>query len=85
MGDFLTFRRMVTPILIQVVYWIVTVVVIVGGLVVLVAAPGGTERALGLAVLVLGPLVVRVYAEVLLVVFRINETLTDIRNMKGRG
>ena len=84
MGDFLTFRRMVTPILIQVVYWIVTVVVIVGGLVVLVAAPGGTERALGLAVLVLGPLVVRVYAEVLLVVFRINETLTDIRNMKGR-
>ena len=85
MGDFLTFRRMVTPILIQVVYWIVTVVVIVGGLVVLVAAPGGTERALGLAVLVLGPLVVRVYAEVLLVVFRINETLTDIRNMKGQG
>ena len=85
MGDFLTFRRMVTPILIQVVYWIVTVVMIVGGLVVLVAAPGGTERALGLAVLVLGPLVVRVYAEVLLVVFRINETLTDIRNMKGQG
>ena len=85
MGDFLTFRRMVTPILIQVVYWIVTVVVIVGGLVVLVAAPEGTERALGLAVLVLGPLVVRVYAEVLLVVFRINETLTDIRNMKGQG
>ena len=76
---------MVTPILIQVVYWIVTVVVIVGGLVVLVAAPEGTERALGLAVLVLGPLVVRVYAEVLLVVFRINETLTDIRNMKGQG
>ena len=85
MGDFLTFRRMVTPILIQVVYWISTIVVIVGGLVVLVAAPGGTERALGLAVLVLGPLVVRVYAEVLLVVFRINETLTDIRNMKGQG
>ena len=85
MGDFLTFRRMVTPILIQVVYWIVTVVVIGGSLVVLVAAPGGTERALGLAVLVLGPLVVRVYAEVLLVVFRINETLTDIRNMKGQG
>ena len=82
MGDFLTFRRMGTPILIQVVYWIVTVVVIGGGLVVLVAAPGGTERALGLAVLVLGPLVVRVYAEVLLVVFRINDTLTDIRNMK---
>ena len=82
MGDFLTFRRMVTPILIQVVYWIATVVVIVGGLVVLVAAPEGTERALGLAVLVLGPLVVRVYAEVLLVVFRINDTLTDIRNMK---
>ena len=32
MGDFLTFRRMVTPILIQVVYWIVTVVVIAAAL-----------------------------------------------------
>ena len=85
MGDFLTFRRMVTPILIQVVYWIVTVVMIVGGLVVLVAAPGGTERALGLAVLVLGPLRCPSLCRSAPGVFRINETLTDIRNMKGQG
>ena len=65
MGDFLTFRWMVTPILIQVVYWISTIVVIVGGLVVLVAAPGGTERALGLAVLGVCPR---------------NNVLTDIRH-----
>ena len=80
MGDFLTFRRMITPILIQVVYWITTVAVIVAGFAMLLSE--GTERVLGLGVLVLGPLVVRVYAEVLLVVFKINDTLTDINNMK---
>ena len=35
---------------------------------------------MGLLVIVLGPLVARIYAEILLVVFRINETLTDISN-----
>ena len=83
MGDFLTFRRMITPILIQLVYWIATVVVVVAGIAMLLT--DGTERLLGLAVLILGPLFVRVYAEVLLVVFRINETLTDIKNLKERG
>ena len=83
MGDFLTFRRMITPMLIQLVYWIATVVVVVTGIAMLLT--DGAERLLGLAVLILGPLVVRVYAEVLLVVFRINETLTDIKNLKERG
>jgi Domain of unknown function (DUF4282) len=39
----------------------------------------GSQLFVGLGIVVLGPLVLRIYAEVLIVVFRINETLTDLR------
>lgn len=42
MGDFLTFRRMITPILIQVVYWITTVAVIVAGFAMLLSPTSET-------------------------------------------
>ena len=48
MGDFLTFRRMVMPILIQIVYWIATVAVVITGLVILIAADDGATRLSGL-------------------------------------
>ena len=31
--DFLVFRRMVTPIIIQVIFWLLTAIVMIGGLV----------------------------------------------------
>jgi len=34
----------------------------------------------GLLLLILGPLLVRIYFEILMIIFRINSTLTDIRN-----
>jgi hypothetical protein len=77
--DFITFRRMITPILIQIVYWIATAVVIIAGLSQLFTG-SGFERMLGLLIIVLGPLAVRIYAELLMVVFRMNETLTEIKN-----
>ena len=76
---FLTFRRMITPVLIQIVYWILTVIAVIGGLVLLVSGDGD-ERWGGLALLILGPIAVRLYAEIFMVIFRINETLTDIRD-----
>ena len=42
--DYLTFRRMIIPVLIQVMYWIVTVVVILGGLNYLIFGDGAVER-----------------------------------------
>jgi hypothetical protein len=85
MKDFLVFRRMATPILIQVLYWIATVIVIVVGLVMIIGGPfistdPPTVIYLGLLILLLGPLVVRIYAELSLVLFRMNETLTEIKD-----
>ena len=77
MHDFFSFRRMITPIIIQVLFWIFTAIAVIGGIVLLFR--GGAQTALGLVWIVVGPLIARVYCEILIVVFRINETLTDIR------
>jgi len=82
MKDFLTFRRMITPVIIEILFWLGSIICVLVGLAWLV---NNREGAMGLALLVLGPLAVRIYCELLILAFRINETLTDIRNtLKSR-
>ena len=57
--DYLTFRRMIIPVLIQVVYWIATAIVILGGLNYLIFRDGAVERLSGLAAIIIGPVIVR--------------------------
>ncbi len=86
--EFITFKRMLTPILIQIVFWLAVIVVVLGGI---VTAVGGVMQlggrtpttgvitiVSGIGLMLFGPLVVRIYAEILIVIFRINETLTDL-------
>ena len=77
--DFLTFRRMITPLLIQALFWILSAIVMIIGVVLLIVGDGPGQRVAGFLMIFLGPLAVRVYLEIFMVVFRINETLTDIR------
>ena len=82
MDDFFAFRRMLTPLVIQVVFALgVVVAFLVGGLVVGqgIRHHHGGEIAVGVLTIVLGPLLVRLYCELVIVIFRINETLTDMR------
>jgi len=83
MNDFLSFRRMITPIFIQVIFWTFVLIFVLGGLVGLLGGDTGGERFYGLLVLLLGPLIVRVYCEIVIIFFRMNETLTDIRDRTG--
>ena len=80
MNDFLMFRKMVTPILIQIVFWVVVVAAIATGLKYLLA----DQNPAGLAIIILGPLVARVYAEMLILIFKINEAVTEIKNNTER-
>ncbi len=80
MREFLSFRKMVTPILIQVFFWIGVVGTVVGGLGLIIGGQGFG----GLLLLLLGPLFVRVYCEILILFFRMNETLTEIKNNTQR-
>ncbi len=75
MGDFMSFKRMITPIIIQVLFWLLVAAVIIAGVVTILQ---GDQPLLGVALIIVGPVVVRIYAEILMVLFRINETLTEV-------
>jgi hypothetical protein len=83
--DFLTFKKMITPTIIQLLFWILAGLAVILGLIGIVNGAtssfgGGGQVLAGLMLLVLGPVAVRVYCEILIVLFRMNETLTEIRN-----
>jgi hypothetical protein len=91
MSDFWSFRTMVTPVIIQILFWIGVIVCLIGGGIMIIF--GATQYHTGqghylwkgVLLFLLGPLGVRVYCEILIVFFRINETLTEIKHdLEGR-
>ncbi len=94
MRAYLSFKKMLTPILIQVVFWLGSLVSVgVGALMIfdpsMIPANGQAVRpflsgseagtVMGIILIVLGPIVVRLACEGMIVVFSINDTLTEIR------
>ncbi len=85
MDDFLKFRKMITPTIIQILFWVGVAGAIIGALVMMGMSfgryGGGAAQFLGgLVFLVVGPVMVRIYCELLILFFRMNETLTEIKN-----
>jgi hypothetical protein len=76
MKDFLTFRKMITPVIVQVLFWIAVAVIIIYGFYTMFAS----SFVQGLLMVILGPIVYRILFEMLIVIFKINDTLTDIKN-----
>jgi hypothetical protein len=74
--DFLLFRRMLLPFLIQVAFWLGVIICIIGGIYNFMHH----SISHGFQVLILGPILLRLLCECLIVFFRINETLTDLKN-----
>ncbi len=73
---------MITPIIIQIIFWIgVALCIIFGVSIILVGSRFGNGGPVyGLLLLIFGPVVVRIYCEILIIFFRINETLTEIKH-----
>jgi len=88
MSDFWSFRKMVTPVIIEILFWVGVIVCIIAGLILVVAGIKTSQPQSvlsGVLLIIFGPLAVRVYCEILIVFFRINETLTEIRHLlEGR-
>jgi hypothetical protein len=90
MGDFLAFRKMITPAVIQIFFWIGVLVCVIAGLGILsnkeiLAATSPIPPTLtAIIVLVVGPLIVRIYCELLMVLFRIYESLRAIELSRVR-
>ena len=73
--DFLMFRRMMIPILIRILFIVVLVVCAIGFLISLLTLNWGSA----LAFLIVGPLVARIYGELVILLFVMNDTLAEIR------
>jgi hypothetical protein len=74
--EYLTFRKLVTPVIIQILFWIAVVVVVIAGIVAIAQGSAGQ----GLALIILGPIGARVYAELLIVIFNIER---EVRKLSG--
>jgi hypothetical protein len=82
MGDFLRFETMITPAVIQVVFWIAVVIAVIAGIVQI--AHGGVGIITGLLTIIFGPIVARIYCEILIIFFRINDHLRAIQHNTQR-
>ena len=88
MSDFWAFRKMVTPVIIQILFWVGVIACIVGGIAMIAMGSqyfGEKMPLKGVLLIIFGPLVVRIYCEILIVFFRINETLTEIKHVMEHG
>jgi hypothetical protein len=88
-GDFLAFRTMITPVVIQILFWIYVGLFILAGLYWIFiglmalrysALLAVVYAALGLFTMLIGPVVVRVFCELIILQFRNNELLADIKH-----
>ena len=75
MKDVLYFDKMITPKIITFVYWLMLLVVIVGGLVKMV----GGYFLVGLFSAVGGAIGARIWCELLIVLFKMNDALQELR------
>lgn len=67
--NILTFKTMITPMVIQVFFWIAVALVVISGLGAIFAG----KSLYGLGMILLGPIMVRIYVELIIVIFKINE------------
>jgi hypothetical protein len=70
---------MITPVLIQVIFWLTSAAVAIG-LLAGAAQQGGAAVLVALIMIPIAILMIRVYCEVLIVLFRIYDTLVEIRS-----
>jgi hypothetical protein len=77
MNDFLAFRKFITPVFIQVIFWLFVIMIVLAGL--FSMFQGGSAIFSGLLMIIVGPLIVRMYCELLILFFRIYDELVAIR------
>jgi len=79
MNEFLAFRKFITPIVIQVLFWLLILVCVIGAII----AFGQQQVGQGLVLLIIGPLMVRIYCELLIVAFRMLDAMNQIARNTG--
>lgn len=77
MNDFLSFRTMITPAIMKILCYIGMVGTFIAGIMMVTVDPIS-----GIGLIILGPLVVRMYTELMLVIFEIH---AELKRINGGG
>lgn len=83
MKDLLFFDKMITPKIITFVYWLLLLAVVIGGIGSMFAGYGGfsiEKFLMGIVYILAGTVGARIWCELLIVLFKINEALQELRN-----
>jgi len=84
MEDFISFRTMITPTIIKVLFWIGVAGSVISGLIQIASSFGrygnGFLFLSGLLIIIIGPILTRVYCELLMLFFRMYDTLVEIKD-----
>lgn len=76
--QFASFDKMLTPTIIQIIFWIGVVIFVLAGLIQML--DGGINIIGGLLTIVIGPLFVRIYCEMLIIFFKIHDSLNALND-----
>lgn len=79
MGNLLEFKTMITPVIIKFIFFIGLIMLVLGGLIEI----GSGSVGRGLGVMLIGPVMLRIYCEILIVIFSIHDRLGEIRDGLG--
>jgi hypothetical protein len=82
MRDLLFLDRMITPTIITFIYWLALLAAVIAGLGTMFGGMGGSGFLgflMGILVIVFGVIAARIWCELLIVLFRMNEALQEIR------
>ncbi|MDJ0861809.1 MAG: DUF4282 domain-containing protein [Gammaproteobacteria bacterium] len=79
MKDVFLLDRMLTPKLITFVYWLALLAALIFGVGIMFRAEGAEAFSTGLLTIIAGSLGARISCELLIVLFRMNEALQDLR------
>ena len=75
MKDFLCFRKMIMPVIVQILFWLV----VLYSIIIAVVDFAHAKYWYGVAIIIFGPLLARVAAELIMIFFRMNESLNEIK------
>lgn len=87
MNDILAFRKNIAPILVKVIFWLGTIACVLGGVAIIatISYYRITQTVLGgLALILLGPAVLRIWAEVVLAILGTSRMAADLRDVVVR-
>jgi len=79
MKDILSFKKMITPLFIEAIFYLGVLFVVAGGLIALFHHLYVT----GIFMIIICPIIIRIFCELMILMFRIYDRLVEIRDRQG--